>query len=329
MKEKKQIKQKPSFIRFHGLLDDNLSFEIKPGWETAYIARHPGQSDPALKKLSHHPVEEGFVVELLGEKRTAIISRKPEILQVGPCEKTPHSSALYEVTAYLPMHPDARWLVFRRGDLVIFERGLAASPPQVKINSLNIQRQRASVSWEAKHEKSHPLWFNVGVVIDKKRVFLLAKRIKKTEVSVDLSVIPGAKEAHITVLASDGLRSGFDLSAPFKIPEKSLQLFISRPGMNEVFSADQPVSFNGQALDIAGSSMPENHLVWKLDEKVVLQGKLNGVLPNPSPGDHTLRLEWLDDGKPLFSKEVKFKIAPQSKLQKRYRNLIKPHLNQG
>lgn len=304
---------KNKYVRFSGHLYENLEFEFKPGWETDRVAHMPHQSQKD---------ESGFVVSLLDEKGTTILSVYPEINFDDSCDHSGNEIKYGRVIAYLPLNPKAREVLFRKGDFQIYRRKFSVKSPSVRITKFVHRNGKVSMEWESKPPNSE-LNYNLTYVVNKERFFTLARNVKVTKGEFDISKYPGSKRARVAIMATDGLKSGFAVSKAFAVKEKPKAVFILKPGPGETFTANQDLTFCGRAHDIAGASLSEELLVWKLNGKVIQRGKCLGVIDKPKSGSHKLTLEAVKDGHVIAKRDVNFKVGKMNAAQKRYFDLLK------
>ncbi|MDB4292430.1 hypothetical protein N9954_03425 [Maribacter sp.] len=305
---------KSNYIRFTGHLYPNMQFEFKPGWETDKISHLP---EPNMEeKVSYR-------VSLLDKEGVEIVGVSPEVKFETSCGPNGNEMGYSVVLAYLPLNPNGVQVVFKRGEYLIYSRPLDNKPPQVKITEFGLKKNTVFIQWESKSNSDTPLTYNLVYVVDKKRFFTLARNYTKTAGEFDISTFPGAKSAHVAVLASDGLRSGFAISKKFQVPDKPHDIFILKPGPGEIFSFGEHITFCGRAHDIAGATIDKKSLVWKLNNKVIIKGVDIGVIDQPESGSYVLSLEAVQGTKIVAKKEIKIEVRKQNKSQKRYFELLK------
>jgi hypothetical protein len=149
----------------------------------------------------------------------------------------------------------------------------------------------------------------------------LARELDGYEAKLSLEEVPGGR-GQLIVLATDGLRSSFAISDPFKIEDKPPEIWITSPRDGTVFPPDQPLSLIGQAVDILGSKLPEDGLVWEVDGRTIQQG--TGIAPavGLKPGYHETSLSFRYGDDVAARSTVKFSIAEYNEAQLRYRQVM-------
>jgi hypothetical protein len=295
------------FIRFAGRLWEDMRFEREAGWETERIAERPeeGKGD--------------YLLELRDEDGQALITVAPLVDFERQSTSPQPGMRDTRVIAYLPLHPKGREIVFRRGELILSRERVSEAPPEVTISGLDVNRDdRVRLRWEAKHPEGRPLTYNVVYVVSKERAFSLARGLIRSEYVADLSSLPGSKEGRLSVLATDGIRSGFAVSDPFSISDKPPLLALVSPSDNETMPADQPINLSGQATDVAGASLPSDGLVWRVDGKVVARGTTLALATGLEPGRHTVTIEYRSGRRTLGEQSVTIRVADRSAAQQEF-----------
>lgn len=70
----------------------------------------------------------------------------------------------------VPLHPSARELLFRRGEVELYRAKVAPEPPRLRLRRpAKIGKDRVKISWSAKHTAS--LTFQVLYLTDAARAF--------------------------------------------------------------------------------------------------------------------------------------------------------------
>ena len=102
-----------TYLRFDGVLYEDMDFEPNRGWETHRIFSRPENGDGT------------YQIELLDEDGRVLIPISPAVDFQDGCFHAFSTMRSVRVTAYLPYHPAARRLVFRRDDYIIYEAPVA------------------------------------------------------------------------------------------------------------------------------------------------------------------------------------------------------------
>ena len=91
-----------SLIRFTGILREDLKFVHLPAWETDYVFERPDEGDGT------------YVVDLLDGGDRLLTRASPVVGWRAPTPPDGGGLRLANILVYLPTHPEARLLVFRR-----------------------------------------------------------------------------------------------------------------------------------------------------------------------------------------------------------------------
>jgi hypothetical protein len=306
-------------IRFLGVLWENMVFDHLPGWETDYIpVQRPPQGDGT------------YLLELRADDGAVLVAVSPRVSFRGPCPPGGGSNSadilagaldFADVLAHMPLHPDGRELLFRRADLELFRAPVAAAPPALSIDeSTPVDEDRVELSWSANHVT--PLTFQILYITDDNRVFSMARGLTETTFTADLRGLPGSSNGRLGVLATDGLRSAYALSGDFRVTDKPPIVWIQTPGPDDTLPADQPVNLSGQAVDVAGFSLPDEPLVWYVDREVVARGTRLALASGLQPGPHQVRLEYAPEGRTTAVGTVEIRIAERSPEQEEFLRLL-------
>ncbi len=302
---------KKYFIRFSGYLSENMEFVRTPGWTTSNIAGRP-------KKGSRK-----YIIDLMDKDDDVILSLNPKVDFEAVCLQNDKEANTARVVAYIPYHSSGGYIVFRCGTHVIYKEKLEKDPPEIKITKIECDGRKVKLNWKADHSCKNALSFNVVYLVNRRRAFQIAKGVKKNKITFNLDLFPGGKKGRIAVLATDGARSAFDISKPIHVNNKTPELWIQRPGEGEVLPADQPVNLCGQAIDIAGASLADKGLLWKIDEEIVGEGQRVLAISGVEPGKHSLNLCYRIKNKIISESSFEFIVAKRSKDQDAFWKLIK------
>ncbi len=298
------------YLKFNGFLFDNLEFSFIPGWEVGRINRTDFNHDFSEK-------EKSLVLETLTDDGIVINQTHPIIRFAVECETETTTIKRHRLCAYIPLNPKAAILRFRKGDFVLYENNISRNRPFVKVINATINNFKVQLIWESKGMGK--IWFNVAMVVDKKHIYPLIKNYEDNSGTFDIAGIPSGKSFHFVVIATDGIRSSFSVSKKMvggKIPPN--YSYILTPAVDEVFPADQGISYCGNEFSPKGEKLSEENLIWKLNGKEVSRGKCTGTLYDLPSGEYKLELI-SKRGKKITSKTTtQFKIAHRSQAQKEY-----------
>ena len=308
--------QTARFLRFWGFLLESMVFEHLPGWETESV------SEPRSPQG-----DRTYIVELLSAEGKKLISVSPQVSFRGPCGPGGGLN-IAEVKIYVPLHPAAVELVFRREELDLYRAPIAPAPPHLRLGRPSrVAKDRILISWTAKH--TVPLTYQVLYLTDDGKSFSLAAGLTETRFTADLRSLPGSRTGRLGVLATDGLRSAFEKSSSFPVEDKPPRIWIQSPGEDEILPPDQPVTLNGQATDVGGQSLPDRGLRWLVDRAVLQQDSRLGMASSLEPGLHRITLQYAPDDRVLAEKRISITIANRSPEQELYQRMLNEIIEGG
>jgi hypothetical protein len=162
----------------------------------------------------------------------------------------------------------------------------------------------------------------VMYMADTGRVFQLAWDLKEKTFIDDLKSLPGSDNGRFVVLGTDGVRSSYDLSKTFQVPEKPPIVWIQNPGPGEILPADEPVSLSGYVLDDSGEILPADSLIWRIDGKVIVKGTSLALSSGLQPGKHKVKLEYAPSGNTVSAETSIISVAERSSQQIKFLSLM-------
>jgi hypothetical protein len=268
-----------SLIRFTGVLREDHWFAHVPAWETSWVFDRP------------EPGDGSYVVDLLDEDGKVLSRASPRIEFRPPEDPEGGGLWLAEVLAYVPVHPRARALLFRRllpDALEIHRAELAGGPPMVA--NLVVERAdeplgQVSLSWTSEHDR--PIAFTVFFWPDGRAPIALASGLEEDRYLADGAGLPGPV-GRFAVVASDGYRSSVAVGEPLDGFSVTVRMRITAPLTGEVLPPDQPVSLAAGAEDVAAQVAAVDQVTWLIDRETVAQGPV-ALVPAPEPGRHEVQ----------------------------------------
>jgi hypothetical protein len=299
----REIDDEGTLIRFTGVLREDHRFIHVPAWETARVFERPESGDGA------------YAVDLVdGEAK--VVSRVSPRIEFRPPED-PEGGGLYlaDVLAYVPVHPSARLLVFRRlepDELEIYRAELAPRPPSIE--KLHVEGDPSGdfrLEWSSEHDR--PVTFNVFYWPDGGPALLLASGLRENAFEIAGSRLPGPA-GRFAVSASDGFRSSAAVSRPVEGLSTAIRIRITSPVEGSVLPPDQPVDLIARAEDVAGVKTTVDELVWVVDGQVAGHGEV-AATPALGPGDHEIEATGLRDSEPVGRDVVRLTVADRNEDQ--------------
>jgi len=259
-----------SFIRFTGLVDSNGQFQRRVGWETDTPTRWP-EPDASLRLRA---VDETGKV----------------MLEVHPGRRLDACRAVgdraYEVIGYLPFAIGLSSIELWIDDRLLHRATVAANPPRIFVRKPRIRGGRLAVSWSGAHDL--PLRYVVSLETGTEAV-PLAYKTDLEQVLVAIDDLPGGDACRVAVLATDGTRSTYALSAPFPLTRSRPHPVIVEPADLSTAEPDQPLSLMGWAVQ-GGGTRREVDLRWTVDGRALeVSGNVAATEPLV-PGKHVVEL---------------------------------------
>ena len=202
---------------------------------------------------------------------------------------------LFEVSVPFPESTAAFQIV--KGDKVLKEIKVSANAPVVKITAPTagekITDTKYTFKWEASDKDGDKLYFDVEYSDNGQEWISIAENIEKSEVTVDLSDLPGSDKptAQIIVSATDGVNATDVTSEMFALAPRAPLVGIDVPPANAAYKVGALVTLQGGAYDYQDDEITDdNNLVWSSD----LQGELGKGetlnLSNLKEGVHVIKL---------------------------------------
>lgn len=285
------------WIRFAGLLGEDLAFVPLTGWETRVVAQPPPSGDGV------------FVVEGQDGSGNVLVDVEPEV-RFDRRRADGTREAL--VVAYLPLVPGLRRLRLRRRAFVLYRRDVAATAPRVLRVTAELTSSRTlAARWtaEAGAGTPDPLTYRVVWVAEGRGAFPLSRDLSAPAFEIPVARLPGSPSGRVAVLASDGVRSGYALSEPLAVPLRPARVAIVEPHPQAVFPPGQPVTVRGVACDDAGRRLEAEGLNWSLDGQPVASDTPILLLRGLAPGEHQVSLAWEGTGAPRGEARIVFHVA--------------------
>jgi hypothetical protein len=154
---------------------------------------------------------------------------------------------------------------------------------------------KASIRWSGSDADGDTLFYTVQYSLDNGVSWqTVAADLTTTSVDLDLAWLAGADQAHVRVLASDGMHTSIAQTATsFRVANKPPVIAILAPAEGATLAAGQPVTVRGLATDREEGPLPAHRLTWLLDGVEAGQGDTL-QLSRLAAGAHQLTLRAAD-----------------------------------
>lgn len=276
-----------TYLRFDAMLSEGLDIETRMGWETPFVHTKP-KVDPDSK----------YRVIVMGKDKEILAETAPRVAFRHSCQSQERHDGeqIAQVEAYVPLAKGARELAFVRGDRTLWRGEIAKKAPKVSDINVDSNGERAQLSWSAKADRD--VQFRVIAVVDKERSHVIELATDATKLDMELADLPAGpkgSEVVFTVMASDGVRSGWAASKPIKLEPRTPQIDIIEPAADHVLPAGTPTTI---AVRLQGwtprQKEPDSFRIL-VDNAQVAEGPTPLLIPALDPGKHTLRVEHAAD----------------------------------
>jgi hypothetical protein len=238
---------------------------------------------------------------LSGQDLTRRVKRSPyavvlrgsggRVLARYPFKPAPASEAAPDsIDVVMPFKPATERIEITKGKRRLASRGVSAHAPKVTVSAVNAGKRakHARLRWRAHDPDGGRLTYTVLYTPGGKNDYLpIAAGLRKRSARVDLSSLPGGHKARFQVIASDGVRTGSDVSRPLKVKAKAPHVLISSAGSGVEIPADQTIELVASVRDLQDVPFKAAKVSWASS----LQGNLGtGTTINATltPGTHEI-----------------------------------------
>lgn len=178
----------------------------------------------------------------------------------------------------VPFDPKTQRVRITHEGRVLGALAVSANAPEVKIiqpSSGETITDRLVIQWEATDKDSNPLLYTIQYSPDLGASWqALVTQSPETKLSLDdTSSLPGSDQALIRVIASDGVNTGSDTSAPFTVQAHVPIVHINTPGDGAIFGPNSQIILTGAARDTEDGSVDGEGLKWLVNGEVVGSGE--------------------------------------------------------
>ncbi len=222
-------------------------------------------------------------------------------------------------TLIIPWDANTASVELADGNGSVVSRPVSANPPVVEVTSPNGGESFAGsldVEWTASDDDGDDLVYTVQYSADDGTTWhILATDIYTPALSIsDTSFIPGSKgmTALVRVIASDGLRTGSDVSdRGFSLRNNPPLAHIDAPRNGATFPTGMAIRAEGGAWDEEDGSVDStNGLQWTLDGNAFGAGE-EILMSDLTVGVHSLELRATDSGNLVDETAINFIIKDQ------------------
>ena len=254
------------------------------------------------KDLTTRPLGKTYSLRL-EDAEGKVLAESP--FDVSPMNSTPQKGMKHALVRprpfnlYVPWNPATARIVILKDMKELAQR--VVSPHAPKISDLTLAAGKSmtgkqNLSWKAIDEDGDKLTFSVWYSRDAGREWIpIAANLNVAALTIDFDQLPGAQEALLRVLASDGVNtSQLATEKSFSVPSKGPQITIN--GLEDGATIDE-----GQEYLLQGSAFSYEHGAITASNAFVWQDKVSGklgtgpwVVLHLSPGEHSISLAVTD-----------------------------------
>jgi hypothetical protein len=167
----------------------------------------------------------------------------------------------------IPEQPGVAKIVLKKGSQVLDTITQSSHPPTVSVTAPNGGETWSGtqmITWNASDPDGDSLSFTILYSPDDGATWYpIASDVHGNSYQVDTATLSGGSAGKIRVIATDGLNNAQDDSdATFTVAGKAPSVSIQTPQTQAQLSADQPITFQGDATDPEDSAIPDASFVW-------------------------------------------------------------------
>jgi hypothetical protein len=254
------------------------------------------------KDLTTKPLGKTYILRL-EDAEGKVLAESP--FDVSPLHSSPpkgmkHSSIRPRpFNLYAPWYPATARIVILKDKKELAQRVVSPHAPEFSGLTFAVGKSmtgKQNLSWKVIDEDGDQLTYSVWYSRDAGREWIpIAANLNVNALTIDFDQLPGATEALLRVLASDGVNtSQLATQKSFSVPPKGPQITISGPEDGSTINEGQDYLLEGSAFSYEhGAITDSNAFVWQ--DKV--SGKLGTgrwIVLRLSPGEHTISLAVTD-----------------------------------
>jgi hypothetical protein len=215
----------------------------------------------------------------------------------------------------LPMPAGTERVQLTKGITLLDELVLSGRDPVVEVVSPNGGESWDAthiIEWTANDDDGDPLSFDVLYSADAGATWeSLASGVTETRLEVDAAYLEGTDEALVRVVASDGLRSGEDVSdGLFSVAGHAPVVRIISPSDGQGFEPGELIVFTGSAVDREEGVLAEESMSWQIEGMGEIGTGSEASLRIGAAGTYSATLEAGDSGERIGQDTVVINVGP-------------------
>ncbi len=242
------------------------------------------------------PVGTQYCLEAQNASGAALASQCFDLSFIDYETGAPSSQASFNLM--LPYPTGIARIIVKKGASELAVRSVSASSPVVSILSPSSGETWSptgtyTITWTANDADGDPLIYSVLYSPDGNNWMPVGTAITDTQLVVNATDLAGGGNAHIRVLASDGVNTTAADSAIFTVGRKGPQAFILAPDGDGTIPLGIPLLLQGYGYDPEDGTLGDSYLQWNSNRDGNL-GTGSTLLASLSFGQHIITLTATD-----------------------------------
>ncbi len=209
-------------------------------------------------------------------------------------------------------------VLLRHEGTVLAQRSVSSTPPELDLGTvLGTGDDWFEMTCTADDEDGDSMEFltaysNDGTTwIPLESSFAKKKKNGKSAFTFDSLPLPGGSACTVKVVASDGINTVEEVSAPFIVPKKAPSAIIGDPETGAVYHERDTVSFNGFGYDAEDGTVDSATYVWTSSRDGELARGCEGFSTSMlSVGEHTITLHVHDSDSNPAESTITIQVEP-------------------
>lgn len=257
--------------------------------------------------LSGH-VTKGKVELVLRDVKGNVIQREFLATQTGlPAnQKKTGSGEFYNVTAVRPMPENTAAVEIVYRDKVVYRLKPGSNAPSLRLETARLLKAgkggvgKVLLEWSGSDTDGDVPRYRIDYSRDGKGYIPLLLNVEKSDVAIPVDQLPGGKNIHFRITASDGINTTMVVTPRLFLPGHRPVAAITSLSEGERYLQYDTIELRGLAFDledgiVGGGKELDKRFTWRLDNRKVLgHGAILKTMADIPPGKHTVSLEFRD-----------------------------------
>ena len=284
-----------TYLHVQGTLAENMVYSPRPGHESSRPGRRT-EGNPAFRLV------------LLDPEGRLLVSVTPEVKPSG-CGAA-DDSPRFNVRGLIPLHPNAAAYELRKGEITLCHVEVPSNAPIPAHPRCHHTAGGVALHWDDReltdtdkkvaYAPSANTWpsparsitYSVVAVMESGQRLTLAKGLKETVHSIDVSKLPIKGKGKVYLGTHDGVRSSEVEAGSIDVPARPPTVHILTPMPDARLPFGQPISVLGCCLAMDGRPCSSEGISWSVDGQRFQAGMNIAVLEGLLPGAHRITLSY-------------------------------------